>query len=391
MLKGIEVGEVRDAITRAFNPDEFDMFLFERFDFLRRDYVSDGPFRKVVNDVLMEFGNTGLDPYLIAAVAAVRPLKEDVQEVYRKYAQVLIGEARSGEVEAEKRKHLERYGLAPAVDVQRAGRAQLPFPVPPSHDGFERLIRKALPPFDPRVWGAQMYRQDMRVCVVEVGGVPRGTGFLVGPDAVLTNYHVLAGEIAKREPGERISFLFDYRVLANGSESEGTRIGAASEWLVDATPPLSDVEEAAGTPEPTADQLDHAVVRLVRRFGDEPTGKGAPVRGWIRVPATPPAITDKMPLLILQHPNTGPVKLAFDTEAVLSVNNQRTRVRYATNTDHGSSGSPCFNLSWQLVALHHFGESGKTVSPFNQGVPIAAVRDRLAREGKANVLGAELL
>jgi hypothetical protein len=85
------------------------------------------------------------------------------------------------------------------------------------------------------------------------------------------------------------------------------------------------------------------------------------------------------------------VKLAFDTESVLSVNAARTRVRYATNTDPGSSGSPCFSLTWGLVALHHLGESGtKTVSAFNQGVPIAAIRDRLTRRNKTDVLGPDL-
>jgi hypothetical protein len=391
METGREFGEARDAIVRAFDPDEFDMFLFERLNFNRADYVEDGPFRKVVNDVLMKFAKEGRDPYLIAEVAAVRPLKADVQEVYRKYARALIGHALAAKVEAKQLKELERYGLAPAVDVQRGGRAQFPVPVLPSQDVFERQVRKALPEFDPRVWAAQMFRQDMRVCVVEVGGSPRGTGFLVGPDAVLTNYHVVREAITQKLPGEKVTFLFDYRILANGVESEGTRVGAARDWLVDASPPLSDAEEIQGEPEPTGDQLDHAVVRLASRFGDESTAKGCPPRGWIRVPEAAPAITEGMAMMILQHPNTGPVKLALDTEAVLSVNAARTRVRYATNTDPGSSGSPCFTLTWRLVALHHLGESGtKTVSAFNQGVPIAAVRDRLARLNKEDVLGPEL-
>jgi V8-like Glu-specific endopeptidase len=95
--------------------------------------------------------------------------------------------------------------------------------------------------------------------------------------------------------------------------------------------------------------------------------------------------------MILQHLNTGPVKLAFDTESVLSVNDARTRVRYATNTHPGSSGSPCFTLTRGLVALHHLGQSGtQTVSAFNQGIPITAIRDRLTRRNKADVLGPEL-
>ena len=48
-----------------------------------------------------------------------------------------------------------------------------------------------------------------------------------------------------------------------------------------------------------------------------------------------------------------PLKLAPDTEAVLSVNANGTRVRYANNTEPGSSGSPVFDINWNLVALHH--------------------------------------
>jgi hypothetical protein len=290
MEKGFEFGEVRDAIVRAFNPDEFDMFLYERLDFQRPQYVSDGPFRIVVWKVLKALEDVGRVHQLIAEVAAVRPLKPDVQEVYRKYARALIGEANAQKIEAKQLKELERYGLAPAVDVQRGGRSQNTLPVLYSHEVFERQIRKDLPSIDPRVWATQMFRQDMRVCIVEVDQSPRGTGFLVGPDAVLTNFHVLQDalevlndEVRPKVAADRITFLFDFRVLATGVESEGTRVNAASDWIIDASQPLSDPEEIAGKPEPTGDQLDHAVVRLARRFGDEPTARGSPPRGWIRV------------------------------------------------------------------------------------------------------------
>jgi hypothetical protein len=91
MMTGLQFTEVRDAIARAFGADEFDMFLYERLNFNRPDYVADGPFKLVVTNVLKHFEREGLDPYLIAEVAAARPKKADVQEVYRKYARALIG------------------------------------------------------------------------------------------------------------------------------------------------------------------------------------------------------------------------------------------------------------------------------------------------------------
>ena len=60
MMKGIEFAEVRDAIVRAFSADEFDMFLYEKLDFDRPDYVADGPFRLVVTNVLKYFENEAI-------------------------------------------------------------------------------------------------------------------------------------------------------------------------------------------------------------------------------------------------------------------------------------------------------------------------------------------
>jgi hypothetical protein len=104
----------------------------------------------------------------------------------------------------------------------------------------------------------------------------------------------------------------------------------------------------------------------------------------VKVPAGAPALGVGMPLAILHHPLGAPIKLAFDTQAVLSVN--PTRVRYTTNTDQGSSGSPCFDQDWGLVALHHFGDPLHQQAEFNQGVPITAIRARLTRTGVARVL-----
>jgi V8-like Glu-specific endopeptidase len=95
-----------------------------------------------------------------------------------------------------------------------------------------------------------------------------------------------------------------------------------------------------------------------------------------------------MPLLIAQHPYGMPLKLAVDTAAVLAVNPGGTRVRYATTTEAGSSGSPVFDLNWNLVALHHFGDPAWNRPPaYNQGVPIDQVRARITARGQVGALG----
>ena len=50
------------------------------------------------------------------------------------------------------------------------------------------------------------------------------------------------------------------------------------------------------------------------------------------------------PILIVQHPAAAPLKLAMDTEAVIGDVFGGLRLRYRTNTDHGSSGAPCLAM-----------------------------------------------
>ncbi len=385
-MRGIEFAEVRDAIARCFTADEFDMFLYERLDFDRPTEVADGPFKVVVTNVLKHFQQHGTDPFLIAEVAAARPLRSDVQEVYRKYAMALAGEAMRGQVAGETAKALERYGVAPRVDLQTGGVSGLRTLASAANEGFQRTIRPTLGTLHVAPWAKGLYEQSARVCRVEVGGIGRGTGFLVGPNAVLTNYHVLKEFIDPRADAPDISCLFDYRQNSVGQELEGTRVGVAKDWLINASPPVSNAQEVAWEPEPTVDQLDYALIRLDGNFGSEPVAPQGPERGWVLMPGTAPEIAEQMPIMILQHPNGEALKLAFDTNAVIRKSTSNTRIRYTTNTDKGSSGSPCFNLKWQLVALHQFGEPVVIEATYNQGIPIFAIRERLQREGKANAL-----
>ena len=66
------------------------------------------------------------------------------------------------------------------------------------------------------------------------------------------------------------------------------------------------------------------------------------------------------------------MKLALDTDAITGVQGEGRRVRYSTNTEKGSSGSPCFHQNWNLVALHHSGDEA-WVPTWNEGIPIDLV------------------
>ena len=363
-MKGIALGEVRDALVEAFNRESFDMLLSDRFEFNRQQEIGGDNlgFKKVVFDVLQRFSEEGKDAYLVAEAAAQRPHKGDVQRVYGKYARALVGEAWTTKVESAGIGALERYGQLPLLQIQRRGQRASAGIASIGDGGFQRIIRTLVPQLDGFVWATNLLKVMRRVCLIEVDGVAEGTGFLVGPDVVLTNNHVLQSSILDQVDGNSIRCLFEYWKRPDGLDSEGVGVAARSafaEWHVDSSGALAENEERKGEPEAEKDQLDHALLRLERPVGDEPIFPGGPIRGWIRVPATPPALAPDTPMAILQHPNGRPMKLAFDTQAVLSVNPKATRVRYAANTESGASGAPCFSIDLALVALHHFGDPGR--------------------------------
>jgi V8-like Glu-specific endopeptidase len=64
-----------------------------------------------------------------------------------------------------------------------------------------------------------------------------------------------------------------------------------------------------------------------------------------------------------------------------------TRVRYRTNTEGGSSGSPCFDADWNLIALHHLGDPNFSTPTYNQGIPFTAIVDLLEKREKKHLLG----
>ena len=375
MIPGVQFEEIWKALTSGYSKRSLQQMLLFRLNVDLDDIVADGPMKDMVFDLLSQAEKEGWTTDLVREGYLYNPRNFDLLKVY------------------------EKYHLAPAVSVQsgddqKVREAQLRQVQPMAGDGFEKTIKGRLPGFDFGVWCERMALIEGRVCKVEIGGNAAGTGFLVGPDAVMTNYHVLREVLKGGTAAATVTCRFDYKVLSDGSRLEGVSVKLhPTNWNLDFSPPSAAEEtRTPDVPPPTLEELDYALVRLERRLGDEPSapkgGEGGPKRGWLTLPSDAPVFLPKAPLMIAQHPDGKPLKLAIDTESVIGVNTNRTRVRYATNTEAGSSGSPVFDLDWKLVALHHLGDPAYDhPAAYNQGVPIDKIRDRLAKTGKADALG----
>jgi hypothetical protein len=365
-LSGADVEKLSKLLGSALNEFQLTTIVYSSTgDQLYVEYVAPGkPLRKTIEELLIALGGFGTVCVFLAAVYERYPHRADVRAAIAG----ICPEAAQ-----------PRPGGGAGLAVQQAGEPQKDAPTDAFAPGFQRNVRPHLAKLDVRVWLEKLAQIERRVCRVEFAGNAAGSGFLVGPDAVLTNWHVV--ESAKQS--NRLADLacrFDYLRLSDGTRQQGTAVPLHADACLD----FSRYSPAEKTkkpddPPPTEDELDYALLRLA-----EPAGRnaveGGP-RGWISLPEAAVPLEAGAPLLIVQHPDGSPMKLALDTDAVIGRNPNQTRIRYKTNTDPGASGSPCFTMDWELAALHHYGDPAWQQPLFNQGVPIELIRRRIVAKG----------
>jgi len=277
----------------------------------------------------------------------------------------------------------QRILARPTVDSFAASEVQ-----PTLSPALERIIKEKIAFVDPGPWTEKCREILPRVCRIEIpidqNRIVYGTGFLIAANVVLTNYHVieplishsdLLNNAGQTDLATRVRFRFDYRLTSNAQVLESPTVCklVKYDWLIDYSP------YAGENSEPTLEMLDHAIVKLDRDVGNEFLDANGRRRGWIRLSQRDDKLQPNAPLVIVQHPLSEPLKLAIDTEAVIGENYAGTLVQYRTNTEPGSSGSPCFNFDWELVALHHSGDP-EWRPTYNAGTPILAIIRRLCEK-----------
>ncbi len=341
-----------EAIVAAFNRQALGRLLLALDDSLEEYEGANDVLRDIVDKVVAEYVRHGRQNRLLMAVLAERPDNPDVVELARSFGATSV----------------------------------------PKRPALESIIRQSNSMLDMGVWLEKAVKIQQTVCRIEIplqtGGGEFGTGFLVGPDLVVTNFHVIEPVVLTeddpqyagvRAAANQVTCRFDYREMSDGSRSAGTVYRLAAKWRVLLSP-----NNRFGQ-EPTVNELDLAVLRLARpagtlAVGDKPEADGTE-RGWIKLlDAGTPPLTRDMPLFIVQHPKAEPIKLALESVSILDVDTLRTRVHHRTNTELGSSGSPCFDQNWNLVAVHHSGET-RAEPGANEGIPIDTIVSHLQNQG----------
>jgi endonuclease G len=190
-----------------------------------------------------------------------------------------------------------------------------------------------------------------------------GTGWLITPSLLVTNHHVVNARSAVGGPAphatesdlalqaEATTVSFDYDdEQAKGAEAQCIELAA---WSAD---------------------LDYAILRLAEPTDREPLP--------VRRDALQATVEDNVAVNVIQHPNGKAKRIGLRNNVVDRATDRE--IRYFTDTDIGSSGSPVLTDDWVVCALHRGSRrvdvefQGKPSAHVNVGTQISAVLADLA-------------
>jgi endonuclease G, mitochondrial len=178
--------------------------------------------------------------------------------------------------------------------------------------------------------GAACSRSVGRVVIRRKGKlIGYGTGFLVAPQVMLTNHHVLSSIEEVRESRIQFGYERDMR----GIEQKEV------EFQLSVTPrPIlfRELDIAFVSVEPTSTDQ-----QPLSRFG------------WLPLNGKAGKAFVGEYLTIIQHPKGEYKQICVRENRLLKYLENSPYLWYMSDTTPGSSGSPVFNNSWEVVALHH--------------------------------------
>lgn len=200
--------------------------------------------------------------------------------------------------------------------------------------------------------------QAASVCRVEnIQGVKLGTGFLIAPNLILTNYHVLVDPYTDEDIKGKITDIvvrFGCVSADDGREEEGQ------------TFPLSPTKPLMAYS--LTHQLDYALLQVDNTIKQVIEMSPIPYE----LQRTPVKGTG---LHILQHAEGEALRVALSNNGVTGVYDDG-RIQYLTKTAGGSSGSPCFNDDWKIIAIHH-AERSRAFGTIREGILFSVIYEEI--------------
>lgn len=351
------------ALLSAFNKKQLESLMRFKAGIVLEEIVDVAqPYRRIVEDVIVELGrNDEVDKLLSLALRerGGNPLLREVAAARNVQALPEVQSRPPGDVRAQGT--LGDFVAAALKDrpddaelralAQKASAAHPPDSGRALGGSLEAQIAKRSMRIDFGRFMGRLHQVERRICHIQT---PEnlGTGFLVGPNSVLTNYHVVEGLVKGSYHFSQVQCRFDY----NSESPESHRVGLSGPSLSHSPYSASDL---TGEGEPAPGELDYALLPLADPVGD--------ARGWYRLDPLPRIVAVNDFIFVCQHADGVELQLAFGE--VVEFPGKATRLRYDTATAGGASGSPCLTPELELVGLHHAADPDKQPR-YNQAVPI---------------------
>lgn len=233
-----------------------------------------------------------------------------------------------------------------------------------------------------------------RLCRVDTsdsaGKTVIGTGFLIGPSAILTNWHVVQ-DVPSPRRGHPLRVTFDYGQTTGLPTATRSVVEAADEWRIahsetglkepveSADGWWMDDEERRAWRKSLGGTLDFAVIRL----------EGAPgiQRGWYDLAQLHNGSLGGS-CFALHHPN-GQGRTITAGEICLEDPQQGARIFHTATTQRGSSGGLIIDDQARPAALHYLGIGKDAFTAggaapkvpdevVNAAIPLRQIADKLA-------------
>ncbi|TWA53191.1 N-acetylmuramoyl-L-alanine amidase [Azospirillum baldaniorum] len=216
-----------------------------------------------------------------------------------------------------------------------------------------------------------MAKRRKGVCIIWTSGIDSqgrsgdwmGTGFLVAPDILLTNHHVLnSPEVAGNAT---VSFDFE-RGAPDLQQSRNAPPQRGREYRLN--------PDRLFVTSPYDGGLDFTFVGI----DQVPAADG----GVSRMERAAFVIRSGERAFLIHHPGGKPKRVSLEDTDIVGARPDGAVIHYTTDTEPGSSGSPVFDRTGRLIALHHasrandsgLADSAGVVSRFvNEGIKIAAI------------------
>lgn len=319
-LSGDDRRALHEAILSAYpDPDDLAALLDYSLSKNLAAEAGGGRYKSVVHKLIQQAIAKGYIEALVLALAKDLPNRKDIQQLCAQVLRqrLLLNSAKPGTTESA----LDLDPNAWDLDVHSA-ELELFLPKQFSFEADVGLLRQ----------GLDLAKSVCKITFSDRPAAESGTGVLVASDLVLTNYHVLSREADAdlNQRSRNAQFEFGYISAQLGESSQSQTVMAAEVAPVIASSPIS--------------ELDYALIRL--SFQSDFSIKPVPLSATA-------VLGPRSPLNILQHPAGEALKVSLSNNGVVKTNDAQGLVLYVNPTQRGSSGSPCFDDQWQLVALHH--------------------------------------